>query len=105
MRLLALSAYTSVQYLSSECQDFPVLAELLWSLAHVIDVNADEKFATVLHKYWMRLNWTFKARIELFCFSCIQFRKEPPTRRKKLDNPDQAFLILGKNGSKYVQID
>ena len=58
-----------------------------------------------LHNYWMRLNWTFKARIELFCFSCIQFRKEPPTRRKKLDNPDQAFLILGKNGSKYVQID
>jgi len=28
-RLLALSAYTSVQYLSSECQGFPVLAELL----------------------------------------------------------------------------
>ena len=29
IRLLALSAYTSVQYLPSECQDFPVLAELL----------------------------------------------------------------------------
>ena len=75
----------------------------LWSLAHVIDVNADEKFATFLHRYWMRLNdWTGPSKPEssFSAFLASSLGKNHP-RTKNLDKPDQGILVLEKNGTKY----
>jgi len=73
----------------------------LWSLAHVSDVNADEKFATFLHKYTnIGWDWTGPSKPEsrFSAFLASIFGKNHP-RTKNLDKPDQGFLVLEKNGS------
>ena len=68
----------------------------LWSLAHVIDVNADEEFATFLHKYWMRWwDWLDLQSQNRACLLFLHPVSERTTQEQKtLIIPIKVSLII-----------